>query len=389
MTVSEPDMHRCRDSSIKILHVDVNGWVYGVQKYVINFCRELNKVHGYRAIVVGPSGQYLNKLKKENITVISLNKRWKKIDKDPKAWVKLYQIIRKEKPDIIHSHGTKENIICKIIGKSLNIPVVPVYHCIYKLTGSGDMLIGLKRKLYEGIFLDILENVTAFFTVKNIAVSNSINSNIMGFGIPKEKIEVIPPGIEINGIKVKKHGSNINNRRIRITSISRIEIEKGILDIIEAGKILRGKNQSFEMIIVGGGSFLRECGEIVHKNGLDAEIKFLGYRENVSEILLESDIFVSASHSEGFGLNVIEAMSMGIPVIVSNAGALTEIVEESKSGFIYERKNPNQLADKLLVLMRNADLRIKYGRKARERVHNQFSNERMMSKMLRIYEELL
>jgi len=305
---------------MKILHVDINGWIYGVQKYVINFCSALNKINGYRSMVVGPSGDYLKLLKEKNIEAIPFHERWEKIDTAPRDWVKLYQIIKGINPDIIHSHGTKENIVSKIIGFLLVIPVIPVYHCNYKQIGSNNIGIGFKRMMYETIYLDVLERLTSGAVAKNIAVSLAVRNNIRRFGIPEGKIEVIPPGIEVNILKVKEHGSNFNNRKIRITSISRVEKEKGILDIIEAAKILKAKNHSFEMVIVGGGSFLKKCGEIVHKNGLGAEIQFLGYRENVKEILLESDIFISASHSEGFGLNVIEAMSMGIPVIVSNAG---------------------------------------------------------------------
>jgi glycosyltransferase involved in cell wall biosynthesis len=350
---------------MKILHVDINGWVYGVQKYVTNFCSALNKIDGYRSVVVGPSGDYLKALREENIDAIPFQERWEKIDAAPRDWVKLYRIIKGVNPDIIHSHSTKENILSKIIGFLLGIPVIPVYHCNYKGIGSNNIGIGFKRMMYEKIYLDVLERLTSSVVPKNIAVSLAVRNNIRRFGIPEEKIEV------------------------RIVSISRIDEGKGIRDIIEAAKIIKEKESNFEINLVGDGPLVGDYQRLVNSYNLDGEVQFLGYMKNIREVLLTADIFVSASHNEGLGLNIIEAMIWGLPVVVTGVGGVPEIVDDKVNGFVVDPGDPEQLGEALLFMMKNSKLRREYGRKGREKVLKEFSIDRMLSSYISLYDSIL
>jgi glycosyltransferase involved in cell wall biosynthesis len=382
-------MDECGDKAVKILHVDVNGWVYGVQRYVINFCKKMNNIDGYNTIVVGPSEEYRKTLKKEKIYTIPLQEKWKKIDTDHKGWIRLYRIIRKERPHVIHCHGTKDNIITKIIGLLLRIPVVPIYHCNHKVYDSEERCGNLRRRVYELIYLDTLERVTSFFSRKNIAVSHAVKENIRGFGIPDMKIEVIHSGVWIDDSASRREKQNGINGRIKILSISRIEENKGILDIISAAKILKEDGRNFEINFVGDGPLVSECGQLVNKYGLNDEIKFLGYLKNTREIYLKSDIFISASYSEGFPLTIVEAMACGLPVVVTGVGGVPEIVDNKVNGLIVDRGNPEQLRKALLFMMKSSKLRREYGRKGREKVVAKFSMDRMIAQYISLYDTIL
>jgi glycosyltransferase involved in cell wall biosynthesis len=374
---------------MNILHVDINGWIYGVQKYVINFCTALNRNSGYRSLVVGPSGDYLRVLKEKDIEAIPFQERWKKIDTAPKDWVKLYRIIKGINPDIIHSHGTKENIVSKIIGFLLGIPVVPIYHCNYKGIGSNNIGIGFKRMMYEKIYLDVLERLTSGFVPKNIAVSRAVGNNVRRFGIPEGKIEVIHSGVNVHDFEREKVNSIRQKNKIRIVSISRIDEGKGIRDIIEAAKIIRGKESNFEINLVGDGSLVGDYQRLVNSYNLDGEVKFLGYMKNIREVLLTADIFVSASHNEGLGLNIIEAMICGLPVVVTGVGGVPEIVDDKVNGFVVDHGDPEQLGEALLFMMKNSKLRREYGRKGREKVVGKFSMDRMIAQYISLYDTIL
>jgi glycosyltransferase involved in cell wall biosynthesis len=374
---------------MKILHVDINGWVYGVQKYVINFCKELNKRDGYRSIVVGASGIYLKILKTENIEVIPLRGEWGKIDLDPKGWIRLFGIIEKVRPNIIHSHGTKEHIISKIIGRLLGIPSIPIYHCIHKISGSVNPRLGLKRRIYQTLYLDFLERFTSHFAYKNIAVSNSVKNNITRFGIPGEKIEVIYSGVELDDSLLRKEKVDGANGRIKILSVGRIDKNKGIADIIRVGKILKERGYDFEITFVGDGPLLGESRRLVERYRLKQQIKFSGYLEDIKQVLSSSDIFVSASYSEGLPLNIIEAMAYGLPVVVTNAGGVTEIVDDKVNGLVVKKGSPQQLKEALLLMLKNYKLRREYGRKGREKVLREFGIDRMIAQYISLYDTIL
>ena len=374
---------------MKILHVDINGWVYGVQKYVINFCKELNKIHGYESVVVGACGEYFNRLLAENIDVIPLLNSWKRIELDPKIWVKLYQVIKGVKPDIIHPHNTKENIACKIIGGLLKIPVIPIYHCNHKLYERNNVSIGMKRKIYETIYLDILERLTSRFSAKDIAVSHSVKNNIKRFGISDEKIEIIYSGINGDDFKPKKFNPKKVKTKVNILSVSRIDENKGIFDIIDAVKIIKKRGCEFVINFGGDGPLLEEAKELVVSNRLNQEVKFLGYIKNIQEFQLTSDIFVSASYSEGLPLNIIEAMGMGLPVVATNVGGIPEIIEHGKNGLIIPDKNPIALALNLLTLIQDPSLRERYGQEARRTILEKFEIRKMVNNILDLYKYLL
>ena len=376
---------RLDDSKMKIVHVDINGWVYGVQKYVINLCREMKKIDGYQSVVVGACAEYFNRLREENIDVIPLVENWRKIEFDPKICVRLYQVIKKEKPDIIHSHSTKENIACKIIGGLLKIPVIPIYHCNHKLYERKDSRVEIKRKIYETIYLDILERWTSHFSPRNIAVSHSVKDNIKRFGIPGEKIEVIYSGINENDFRSRKFNHRNAKTKVKILSISRIDENKGIFDIINAAKIIKEKGCSFEINFGGDGPLLRESKELAARSRLNEEVKFLGYVKNVQKIQEASDILVSASYSEGLPLNIIEAMAMGLTVVATNIGGVSEIIEHGKNGLMTPCKNPIVLAENLFTVIQDARLRLRYGQEARETILQKFGIRKMVNNILNLY----
>jgi glycosyltransferase involved in cell wall biosynthesis len=370
---------------MKILHVDINGWVYGVQRYVITFCKYLNMKEGFRCIVVGPSGTYLSTLREENIETIPLREEWAKIDLDLKGWIRLYEVIKRIRPDVIHSHGTKEHIISKIIAGMLGIPSIPIYHCRYKLSETDDAGISLKRRLYEMVYLEILERYTSRLALKNIAVSHSVKDNIKRFGIPEEKIEVIYSGIELNEPAPQMEKDEAVNGSMKILFLGRIDENKGVLDVVRAAKIVKQKGYTFEMKFVGDGPLRRECEHLVEEYGLRREITFLGYLKNVRELFLTSDIFVSASYSEGLPLNIIEAMGCGLPVIATGVGGTTEIINHGEDGIVIPMRDVRELANALISLMEDARLREKYGTNGRRRIEQEFRAEVMVASFVNFY----
>jgi glycosyltransferase involved in cell wall biosynthesis len=145
------------------------------------------------------------------------------------------------------------------------------------------------------------------------------------------------------------------------------------------------------LVIIGEGELRPALQYKVKQVGLNHKILFTGFVSEMEKIqwLNAADIFVSASSMEGFGLNVVEAMACGKPVIVSNAGSLPEIVEQGKTGFVVPLGDKKGFVNAILQVMEDRTLQAFLGESARKRVQHHFSWEQSAKKVLSIYEELV
>ena len=129
--------------------------------------------------------------------------------------------------------------------------------------------------------------------------------------------------------------------------------------------------------------------ERIRKLGIDNQIRFLGERKDVCNILANYNIGLNCSKSEGFGRITVEYMYSGLGVIASNCEANPELVSDGISGMLFERDNPQELADKIVYFYRNPALLEKQGIQAHEFVCNRFSANRNYEEIMNVYQELV
>ena len=133
----------------------------------------------------------------------------------------------------------------------------------------------------------------------------------------------------------------------------------------------------------------RRIAAFVRKRGLEDRVHLVGERTDIPEILAASDIFVLPSRWEGLPLTIIEAMMAGLPVVASQVGGVPELVEEGKSGFLVEPRNPHRLAEALSPLLDDPELRFRLGQAGRQRALAHFPLDRMLNTYRTLYTELL
>jgi glycosyltransferase involved in cell wall biosynthesis len=121
--------------------------------------------------------------------------------------------------------------------------------------------------------------------------------------------------------------------------------------------------------------------------GIAHKVCFTGFQDKVGSLLKAFDIFVIASKKEGLGTSVLDAMSVGLPVVGTRAGGIAEMIEDGKSGLLVEARNSEALANAILKLAADEELRKHLGSNALKRVQD-FSKEQMVDDNIRLYEEL-
>lgn len=217
--------------------------------------------------------------------------------------------------------------------------------------------------------------------------------------IKRQKIEKYPflkykrGDIIYNGTekRMSKDQSNINMKDFSILDIAGLIEWKNISILIKALKIIvYDKNRkNIHLYIAGDGPQKKELESLIIENGLDDFVFLLGYQSDVAKLLESCNIFVHPAYFEGFGIAVAEAMRAEKPIIVSNAGALPELIEHEKSGLIVDPHNAKQWADAILKIMDDNEFAKKLAKNAETRANQLFSLEKFTYNYDQLYRSVL
>lgn len=213
---------------------------------------------------------------------------------------------------------------------------------------------------------------------------------------PSKPYALIPPAIDTKFFspndELDAEASGTAERPLRILSVGRLAWKKGYEYAIQAVKILREQNIFCEYHIIGGGDYIVPMLTFTrYQLALEDIIAFLGAqpRERVREELEWADVFLHAAISEGFCNAVLEAQSMQVPAVTSDADGLPENVADGVTGFVVPRRDPAALAEKVAALAADPDLRLRMGKAGRERVLRHFQLHDQIQKFADFYSIIL
>lgn len=206
--------------------------------------------------------------------------------------------------------------------------------------------------------------------------------------------ELIPPAIDLNRFHLDETaGSNsvsTEDDPLVILSVGRLEWKKGYEFGLQAVRLLVDQGVACSYRIIGDGDHRDALYFARHQLGLEGVVEFLGSQahDEVINRLAEANVFLHPSFSEGFCNVVLEAQSMGVPVICSNAGSLPENVVDGVTGFVVPRRDPQALADRMFLLARDPELRLAMGTAGRARVRDHFQLNEQLDAWERFYQAL-
>jgi len=228
----------------------------------------------------------------------------------------------------------------------------------------------------------------------NIGVSESACEFLKHLGAANA--QVIYNGIDITTFK-KKEDTNyrqklgISNDSIVITFVGRLIYAKGVQDLISAFSKIKDTTPNAKLLIAGDGPYRADLEYLAHQNDCHSSIIFLGQKNQaeVIGVLSATDIFVNPSYSEGLGISVMEAASIGLPIIATDVGGTREIITTDKTGILVKARDVGQLAEELLKLCANAELREKLGGNARILVERKFNWDKITGEYIKVYTSLV
>jgi glycosyltransferase involved in cell wall biosynthesis len=358
----------------------------GAQKHVLLLSRELKK-KGYDVTVfTSAGGKLIENIKESGMEVVLVPDMVREINpaKDMKAMMFLCRAFKEGGYDIVHCHSSKAGILGRIAAR-----LAGVKRIIYTAHGFvfNEPMSVLKMYIYVNI-----ERIGAAFGNKVIAVSRKdCDTAIENRITRRDKLVYVPNAIpEISGQQLRdvsevKKELNIEENEFVLGTISNFYETKGHVYLIEAVKKLYDEGYRFKTIFAGQGPKLEAMMELARDY---RDIVFLGYREDNYDVMNTFDLFVLPSIKEGMPYVVLEAMSMGKPVLCTKVGALTDMITDGVNGYIVEPQESGLLYEKLKWIMNNMDRLKGVGNAGKAYVNENFSMSKFTESIINIYEEI-
>lgn len=323
---------------------------------VLQLADELEDVFEFTVLFTERGSELLHEFAARGIRTQVIE--WNEGYRQPLRALQVLNFMRSGDFDIIHQHVTS---------RALGV--------ILKLTSSKRIL-HLHGRIVESIGHEVVQRSELDYDVV-VCTSQSVAASVKGF-----RVEIVYHGVAPLRIR-----SSRKHQQLIIGTAARLVPVKNISLLLRAFALLIPQSPLVRLEIAGDGPELVRLKALATELGIAERVSFLGWQTSITELMARWDVFVLPSYEEGFGIAALDAMSVGIPVIVSNVGGLPEFIEDGVSGKLFPPANPHKLAELLNEFLASEQLRAQYGAAAQARAA-EFSTARMARHMQRIYNEI-
>jgi len=286
--------------------------------------------------------------------------------------------------DIIHVHGLNYHTFASVLaGRWFHKKVIA------KLANSGIESDIKKMQREQQLPLERFMIPTALKCDCFVATTEKIAHELISEGVPSEHIVQLPNGVETDLIEAK-HNYGFASDRVILTFVGRLHDQKG-LDVLLQGfeKLLRDfPSINVCLQLIGDGPLRGKLTSLAGQLGIDTKVEFVGKKEDVYPYLLNSDIFILPSRAEGMSNALLEAMAFGLPVVVSDIPGNAMLVQNNKTGLLFEEGNVDSLVRSVAMYLVDENLRERTGRAARKTIEDGYSLESVADRYITLYKTL-
>lgn len=362
-------------SAIRVLHVDSERSWRGGERQVLELMRRQRRRGDEPHLAAPPDGALTARAIEEGFPAhgVAMRGTW-----DAGAVLALAGLHRRLRPDVVHWHAARAHALGalaallapgprRVLSRRVDFPV-------RRTPGS--------RLLYA-LPIDAIA-----------AISNGVRDALVRSGVDPARIRVVPSGVDLAPFEApfdrararERHG--IEPGDVIALNVAALAPHKSQTTLLRAAAVARERAPALRVWIVGEGA-LRGALEAEHRAlGLGDTVRFLGFREDVVELLRAADLFVISSYLEGLGTSILDAMAAGLPVVGTRVGGIPEAVRDGETGLLVRPRDPGALADALVALAHDPARRAAMGARGREEARGH-SAERTEELTRALYESLI
>lgn len=381
--IKEPFSHTC--PMTVMLLTDMLGPIGGAERSLYLLARGLRE-RGHRIIICClEGGDVSTQMRNEAFRVEDLGMKRIYGLKGVKSFFKLIKIAIKENVYVILSYHESSDYMGVFLSLLTRIPIISSRRDMgFKLKPRHVWLYRLLNHFLDGI----------------AAVSEAVKKSVVKTQwVKQSKITVIYNGVDsfsssfqkALNLRGKLPSIEVNDRSVNVCCVANIRPIKGQRYLIDAARLVANRFPRVRFYLVGKhyidkNYYAEILAKVQHKK-LKNVVKFTGgFPPSLIPVLLNSmDVLVLPSLSEGMSNVLLESMNAGVPVVATSVGGNPEVVEDGKTGFLVPPRNPHSIAEALLKLLSNPELRSDMGMRGRSRVESEFGLNRMVER----YEDLL
>ncbi|MBI5788269.1 MAG: glycosyltransferase family 4 protein [Candidatus Schekmanbacteria bacterium] len=352
----------------------------------------LNKARYEVSLISGcsqnPPQILMNQLAESGIKFIVINDLVREISpwRDIKAMLTIRRLIRGA--DIVHTHTSKAGIVGRWAAFAAKVP-----HTVH--TPHGHVFYGYYNRIITRFFI-LLERISASVTDKIICLTKKEAEDYTTLGIGGlQKYMVIHSGVKLDNFRATSDSGRLLREKLHIPlqakivgSLGRLEEVKGYKYFVEAASVIADQFPAVYFLLAGDGARRAELSEQCNRRELQKRFIFYGWQEDAATVMSVMDIFILPSLNEGMGRVLVEAMSMGKPIVATAVGGVPELIKHEQNGILVPPKDAQALACAVTRLLKNPELADKIASNTKRDV-DQYSAQKMLEKIEGLYEQML
>ena len=366
---------------IRVLHTVGNLELGGGQKLVVLVATALDPSRFEVGVLsFGPSGPYSDRLRQEGVEVIELGLVRPLRRNGPRAALRAARLLLRtlvlRRWDIVHTHMFLSAVVVTPLGRLRGARVFGTTHRIYygRIQPVVERLISVVQErvvVDSGAVLEILRERTHIPRRKYVVIHNGIDTS--EFAEPPSQAEA-------------RRALGVPADALVVGEVAHLVYHKGQAHLIEAVAVLAEEHPELSLLLVGDGEDRAELEALVRERNVVERVIFSGARRDLLNVLTALDVLALPSTFEGFGIVQAEAMYLGRPVVATNHGGSTEVVEDGVTGFLVPFGDVDALVDRLRRLLDDTALRARMGDAGRRRVLDRFTSGRMGAAYADLYD---
>jgi glycosyltransferase involved in cell wall biosynthesis len=350
---------------------------------------------GMDVIGISAPGPFVPELESWGIRHVPLRHatRSAAVGQDLMALMELWQLFRRLRPDIVHTHNPKPGLYGRIAARAAGVPgVVNTVHGLY---ASPEDPAWRRASVYT------LERAASLCSGAEL-VQNPEDLDVLArLRVPSDKLVLLGNGVDLNRFRPTRDGQHRRRARadlgveegnVVVGTVARLVWQKGFRELFAAAERLRDSHPNVVFVVVGG-SDPGKADAIPSEEQVAAmcrgRIIFAGKRHDIEKVYAGFDLFVLPSYREGFPRSAMEAAASGLPVIATDIRGCRQAVSHGQTGLLVPLRDPVRLAAAIEELVVDPALRSRMGSAGRSKAEDEFDDQSVISKTVDAYERVL
>jgi glycosyltransferase involved in cell wall biosynthesis len=305
---------------------------------------------------------------------------------DAKALVELYRLFRRLRPDIVHTHNPKPGVYGRIAARLARVPlVVNTQHGLY---AQPQDRWARKLPVYA------LERVAAAFSHVELVQNEEDAATLLRLRVPAGKVRVLGNGVDLArfhpdlAVRAEvRHELGIDEGTVVVGAVGRLVWEKGYAELFDAAKVILARRDDVTFVVAG--PFDAEKGDPLSPADVGAAeaagVRFLGHRDDPERLYQAFDVYVLASHREGFPRSAMEAAATGLPIVACDIRGSRQVVDHGVTGLLGPVGDAAALQRNIERLLDDAELRRLMSTSALEKAASDFDQQTVIDRTLATY----